>query len=166
VSFFKWQVPSLYIMRFPNWSIPSIFVNSSCRRHGLSIPKQIRYAKWNLRREHNSYWYTQKYSSLFYCMKCNSNSLCRIYGPDSLVMFVPMNFWPKAIVLLWKKHSPPLYGNIHGTGRLSLSNTNSFPPLKCWIPGGRKGMTHFMLQTVTNFIWQIQAHWQSAAYFN
>ena len=40
------------------------------------------------------------------------------------------------------------------------------PPLKCWIPGGRKGMPHFMLPTVTNFISQIQAHWQSAVYFN
>jgi hypothetical protein len=51
---------------------------------------------------------------------------------------------------------------MHGTGRLSLSKNEHPPPLKCWITGGRKGMPHFMLSTVTNFISQMQANWQSA----
>jgi len=39
-------------------------LTSSYRMCCLSIPKCTRYAKINLRREYNSYWYKQRYSSV------------------------------------------------------------------------------------------------------
>lgn len=75
-------------MRFPNWGILSIFVNSSCRRPCLFLNQ------FDIQKEtcEESIFHIGTHKdilgSFFNFVKCNSHSLCRIYAPYSLVKFL------------------------------------------------------------------------------
>jgi hypothetical protein len=144
-------------------------LNSSHRTHCLSVSKHTRHTKGSLRREYNSYWYEQRNSSVVIAWNTVLTVSVEFMRPVALPCLSHDRLTATNCIALEDKANTAHTSTekcMELAGYLCRKRAIPPPPPKMLDSRRSKSMPHFMLPTVTNFISQIKAHWQSAVNFN